>query len=258
MGEADPPKGAPAVLFSKDGGVALITLNRPERLNAINAALIDDLHAALLESLNDDAVRAIVLTGAGDRAFCSGDDLADAANGHPPDQIQKQAHKLQDISRLIMFGAKPVIAAVNGWAVGGGFEWVTNCDFIVWDEKARAFCPEASLGLTVTGGVTVLLAKMIGAGNATALLDHGIKVDAAQLNDWGLVDIVAPEKAALGQAMMTAAEVTGGHRTVAKRAASLAPRATIDAALDAEAEALIEAFAAPDISERLAAFGEQP
>jgi enoyl-CoA hydratase/carnithine racemase len=151
------------VLSSLNGaGVRTITLNRPDSLNAMNIQLIDDVASAFDDANLDPATRAIIFTGAG-RAFCAGDDRR--AHVHP--ESEEQAHDLvQAIQRAtiaIIMGAKPVVGAINGWAVGGGFEWAINCDFPIWGETAKGFFPEVSLNLFVTGAVTTLLPSMVGA-----------------------------------------------------------------------------------------------
>src|SRR4029077_1269707 len=107
-------------------GVWLITLNRPSRLNAIPAELLEDLNVALSSANQDPAIRAVVLTGAG-RAFCSGDDLKDFQSQSGSEQrVRAYIERIQDVSRSILFGDKPVIGAIHGWAVGGGLEWAIN------------------------------------------------------------------------------------------------------------------------------------
>lgn len=255
MHSATPTQDDLSVLCKKDGEVAVLILNRPQRLNAINRDMIAGLLEGLTRALDDPQVKAIIITGAGNRAFCSGDDLADSPADLSPTEIERQVARLQDISRLIMYGKKPVIAAVNGWAVGGGFEWVANCDLIVWDETARGFCPEASLGLSVTGGITVLLPAMIGAGNAEAMLKHGVKADAAQLADWGFADHIAPKDGALDLAKSLASEIIASGAHPRKRALALANKAVLEEALEVEARCLVEAFQQPGLKEKLAALG---
>jgi enoyl-CoA hydratase/carnithine racemase len=136
------------------GGVRIVTLNRPERLNAITPELLDDLVAALAAADGDPAVGAIVLAGAG-RAFCSGDDLKEFE-----DQLGTEAEVtayidwIQDVTRAMVLGGTPVVGAIQGWAVGGGLEWVINCDFAIAEEGTRFFFPEISWGVFVTGAVT--------------------------------------------------------------------------------------------------------
>ncbi|MCB1471552.1 MAG: enoyl-CoA hydratase/isomerase family protein, partial [Rhodobiaceae bacterium] len=128
-------------------GVAKISLNRPHRLNAILPELLDDLVAAFDDANADDGMRAIVLTGEG-RAFCSGDDLKDFES-QVSDEAGTTAYveRIQDVTRAMVYGAKPVVGAIRGWAVGGGLEWVINCDFAIAAQGTRFFFPEVSWGL---------------------------------------------------------------------------------------------------------------
>ena len=144
-----------------DGAVRTITLNRPASLNAMNRQLIDDVAAAFTDANLDDATRAIVLTGAG-RAFCAGDDRHEHVHPESEAQARDLVDAIQRATEAIVFGRCPVVGAINGWAVGGGFEWAINCDFPIWADSARAFFPEVSLNLFVTGAVTSLLPALVG------------------------------------------------------------------------------------------------
>ncbi|HUP10309.1 MAG TPA: enoyl-CoA hydratase/isomerase family protein, partial [Caldimonas sp.] len=119
------------VELATQGPVSLVTLDRPERLNAIGTALLADLHRALVVAQADPATGAIVLTGAG-RAFCAGDDLKEYADqAATPESVARTCDAIQQITRDIMFGPKLVVGAVHGYAVGGGFEWMLDCDLVV-------------------------------------------------------------------------------------------------------------------------------
>ena len=150
------------VLYEVSDAVATVTLNRPDRLNAINPQLLDELVGALKNANADPAVHVILLTGAG-RAFCAGDDLKefDSQVG-TEEETRAYIEKIQDVTRELCLNRKVIIGAVHGWAVGGGLEWVINCDFVVMADDARFFFPEISLGIFVTGGVTQLLTQQIG------------------------------------------------------------------------------------------------
>ncbi|MBM3526082.1 MAG: enoyl-CoA hydratase/isomerase family protein, partial [Alphaproteobacteria bacterium] len=195
--------------IDRDGPIAIVTLDRPERLNAISGALLADLSRALAGAHGDPAVAVIVLAGTG-RAFCAGDDLkefdaqsadAAAAAGH--------VRAIQGITRLLLGGEKPVIGAVHGYAVGGGFEWMLNCDLVVAADDLVAFFPEMELGAFVTGGVTHLLPQAIGHQCAMELLLLGERQSAARLHALGLVNRVVPRDEVLPTAVALARVVAG-------------------------------------------------
>ncbi|MGA1077286.1 MAG: enoyl-CoA hydratase/isomerase family protein, partial [Ilumatobacteraceae bacterium] len=194
-------------------GVRIITLNRPESLNAMNRQLIDDVAIAFDDANADPATSAIVFTGAG-RAFCAGDDRK--VHVHPESEAEAVdlVEAIQRATVAITFGAKPVVGAINGWAVGGGFEWAINCDFPIWAESARGFFPEVSLNLFVTGAVTSLLPALVGLNTAREMLFFGERYDAATLHRLGVAWRVVPDDRLL-------AEATG----VAERLAALPPLA---------------------------------
>ncbi|SEE69028.1 Enoyl-CoA hydratase/isomerase [Rhizobiales bacterium GAS191] len=167
-----------------EGGVRLIALNRPHRLNAIVPELLDDLIEAIDHANADEATGAIVLTGAG-RAFCAGDDLKEFASQVGEEPVTRAyIERIQDVTRAILFGDKPVIGAIRGWAVGGGLEWVINCDFAIAANETRFFFPEIGWGVFVTGGVTELLPRLVGLSKARELIMLGERFDADQARDW--------------------------------------------------------------------------
>ena len=170
------------VLSEVDGdGIRTITLNRPDSLNAMNRQLIDDVALAFDAANADEATRVIIFTGAG-RAFCAGDDRREHVHPETETQARDIVEAIQRATRAIVFGARPVVGAINGWAVGGGLEWAINCDFPIWSESARGFFPEVSLNLFVTGAVTSLLPALAGLNTAREMLFLGERYDAAALH----------------------------------------------------------------------------
>lgn len=228
----------PAVLSETDGPVRLVRLNRPAQRNAINPALATALLAALRAAEADPAVRAIVLAGEGP-AFCAGLDLRFAADCDEPamrDLVETQ----QAIARVLLTGHKPVVAAVQGYAVGGGFETALAADFVVAADTIQAWFPEADKGLFITGGITLLLPRLVGLSKARELALLGRRQDAAALLGLGLVhQVVAPHElrsAALALAHELAAKPAAGGLKQALNRFSLAD---LDAALTYEAAAAI-------------------
>jgi enoyl-CoA hydratase/carnithine racemase len=175
--------------------VRTVTLDRPERLNAIDMPMIVELEAALADAMADDAVNAILLRGAG-RSFCAGDDVNAqteiCARGEAA--VREQLVLLQRISEHLTLGSKPTVAAVRGWAVGAGFSWALNCDLSIWSEQAGGFLPEVAFGAFVSGGATLLLPQTIGRQRANQMLYRGLRVRAPQALDWGLASSVSPEE----------------------------------------------------------------
>jgi enoyl-CoA hydratase/carnithine racemase len=238
-------------------GVRVITLNRPQRLNAIVPELLEDLIAALQAADRDADIRAVVLTGAG-RAFCAGDDLKEFGS-QSRDEATTWAYieRIQDVTRVMVLGDTPVIGAIRGWAVGGGLEWVINCDVAVAAEGTRFFFPEIALGVFVTGGVTELLPRLVGLQRARELILLGERFDAAQARDWGLIRTVVPDDALMPEALALARRVAALppgpvrdlRRILARRAGG-----GLEAALAAETEATVRGFLDPATAARVAAF----
>jgi enoyl-CoA hydratase/carnithine racemase len=245
----------PSTVLSKQAnGVRTLVLNRPERLNAISVDLVEDLCVALSEALADQSSRVILLRGAG-RAFCSGDDLKDFGNQSRSEAVARKFLKdLQEVSRLIVLGEKVVIGAVHGWAVGGGFEWLVNCDIVFMAEGARCFFPETQFGMVVTGGVTALLPRMVGEQRARALMLSGERIDAARAYALGLAWRVVPEDRLFSEAQNFAerlSEMPARGLADTKRLSRRIDREAFETALKLEAEAVLEAFLDPGTAQRM-------
>ena len=237
-------------------GVRTLTLNRPGSLNAMNRALIADLARAVTDANACPATGAIVLTGAG-RAFCAGDDRREHV--HPQTEAEARAHveAIQSVTRALVLGEKPVVGAINGWAVGGGFEWALNCDFPIWADSARAFFPEVSLNVFVTGAVTSILPAIVGPLKAREMLCLGERYTAAELEACGVAWRVVPDDALMAEAQALAARLAAlpplSLRAM-KRVLTQAGGAAIARALDLETEATIACFLDPETTRRITAF----
>ena len=168
-------------------GVLTLTLNRPDKLNAIHRALSDALLDAVTAAASNPAVRVLLLRGAG-RSFCAGRDVSEA----PSDA---DLAGVQAVARALFTLPQPTVAAVQGWAVGAGLEWMLNTDLVIAAESGKFRLPEASLGVFVAGGLTATLAASIGSARAKALMLLGEPFDARQALDWGLLWRVVPDDA---------------------------------------------------------------
>jgi len=184
----------PTVLVEKrEDGIAVITINRPDKLNALNAAVIADLDEALAALDADAPVRGLIVTGAGEKAFVAGADIAELAQATPVEARGLALRGQAVFSRLERFRA-PVIAAINGFALGGGCELALACHIRIASEKARLGTPEVKLGLMCGYGGTQRLPRLVGRGRALEILLSGEMVGADEALRMGLVNrVVAPE-----------------------------------------------------------------
>jgi enoyl-CoA hydratase len=198
------------VTYHRQNKAGIITLNRPHRLNAINMELLNDFKKQIDTAMRDDSVQTVILTGEG-RAFCAGEDLKETAAGKDLDQWIKEAEGLQSIQRGMMDLGKPIIAAVAGYAVGGGCEFAMGCDMRIAAESAVFGFPETGVGLTVTNAGTKLLTHLVGLGKAKELIFTGEFIEAHEALRIGLVNKVVPDEDLLAAAMAMAETLS--HRS---------------------------------------------
>lgn len=248
------------VLTRREGSVLVVTLNRPERLNAVSLPLYRALDHALEEAEAGGDVRAVVLTGAG-RAFCVGADLKAHGEG-PPSGEQRRAYveTAQRVNLRIQSGPLPVVAAVNGHAIGAGLELALSADLMLVAEDAKLRFPEVALGTFVGGGVSYTLAERVGILKARELLYFGDFLLGREAEEIGLANRALPR----GQVPSTALEWADrlsrhAPRSLAAAKRLVGPAGTIprEEALAREGEALLEIFGTRDWAEGVAAFHEE-
>jgi enoyl-CoA hydratase len=179
------------VLYEKKGAIAYVTLNRPKVLNALNQRTWEELRAAFEDARDDAQVRGIIVTGAGDKAFAAGADISELAQSTAV-EAQTGSSYGQEVLNLLETLGKPVIAAVNGFALGGGCETALACTIRVASENAKFGVPEVSLGLIPGGGGTQRLPRLVGKGRALQLILSGAMIGAEEAYRIGLVNEVVP------------------------------------------------------------------
>lgn len=248
------------VLSECRDGVATLTLNRPERLNAINDALVQALRKELSVALADDETKAIVLAGAG-RAFCSGDDLEDfPAQSQTEDIARRYLEDLQDVTRLMVMGEKMVVGAVQGWAVGGGLEWAIDCDLLLLAEGTRLTFPEVKWGMIPTGGITQILPRKIGLPRAQELILFGEVIDAKSAQGMGLAWKVVPGGRLLEEAQACARRIAALPQHAVrnlKKALARSAYLPLEDVMAVEVEAVTKSFIDPATAARVADFRKQ-
>ncbi|HLV99953.1 MAG TPA: enoyl-CoA hydratase/isomerase family protein [Ktedonobacterales bacterium] len=250
--------GDDLVVFERRGPAAVIRINREQKLNALNRPIFDALKGLLDQVAADDSLHAAILTGTG-RAFCAGADIGEywrqdlAAFA----EFQRLGRELHD---RIEKHPKPIIAAVNGFAFGGGFELALACDLIVASERAQFGLPELSLGLVPGGGGTQRLPRLIGRYRAKQVLLTGRKLTAREAEEWGVVAAVVPA----GEEVSAAEALVGDMARLAPQAVRMGKRlinegvdAALETALSYEQQALIALYATHDGQEGVAAFMEK-
>jgi enoyl-CoA hydratase len=196
------------LLLAREAAVAVVTINRPQVLNALNVPALDDLRRAIADLTDDDSVRAVIVTGAGEKAFVAGADISELA-GQRPSESRDHARRGQHVFDLIERMGKPVIAAINGFALGGGCELAMACTFRLAAENARLGQPEINLGLIPGFAGTQRLARLVGRSVALDLLLTGRQVTADEALRIGLVDRVVAGTDVMRDARALAAELAG-------------------------------------------------
>ena len=244
------------VAVEVDGRVVVVTLNRPAKLNAVTPEMSKEL-TRLAHALNDDdSVRAIVLTGAGERAFCAGSDIRTLDEYSTPWEFRNRVDYCDALREV----RKPVIAAINGYAFGGGVETAMICDIRLASDNAQFAASEIKLGWIGGGGMSAFLAHSAGASNAALMLLTGDPIDASTALSWGLVSEVHPQNALLDRARELAAAIASRPPIAAQTAkANLRAAFTMpfDDAMRYERDLQTICFATADAAEGRAAFTEK-
>ncbi|MFI7228273.1 enoyl-CoA hydratase/isomerase family protein [Nonomuraea angiospora] len=244
------------VLIDVDGPVAVVTLNRPAKLNAITPDMAAALRACLSRVDADPAIRVAVLTGAGERSFCVGSDIRELDEYATPWEFRNRG----DYGDAVRALRKPIIAAVNGYAYGGGLELAMACDIRLAAETATFAAPEIKLGWIGGSGQSALLAHSVGPGNAATMLLTGDPIDAARAQSWGLVTDVFPQEKLVPAALELAATIAKRPPIAAQTAKANLKAAysmPLDQAIQYERDLQTVCFATQDAAEGRAAFAER-
>jgi enoyl-CoA hydratase len=246
------------LLLDIDGRIATISVNRPDKRNALNAAVRREIVAALDSLRTNDDVRVIIFTGVGDRAFIAGADIGEFAQRTALEQ--RETMQGRPVFDEIAACAKPTIAMINGFALGGGCELALACDIRIAARSAKLGQPEIKLGIIPGGGGTQRLPRLVGAGRALRLILTGDLIDAEEAHRIGLIDLLVDDnelKARTTQVAQTIAAHSPVALRLAKAAVSAAYEAPLSAGLALERELFITAFGSEDKREGMAAFLEK-
>lgn len=254
-------EGDSPILFDMEGAVAIVRLNRPKQLNVLNVPLARGLVAALDVAAENEAIRAVVLSGTG-RSFCAGGDLSlfHGDLSAAPQAAEELIGLFHTALRGIALMPKPVIAAVHGPVAGGGFSLAVGCDLVVASEDASFLSAYTKLGTSPDGGLTSTLTQLIGRRRALDMILTNERIDAKTALAWGLVNRVVPageaEAAAiaLGRTFETASAAT---TAAVKRLVGEATHASFDAQLDAEEASFVTRAGTADFREGIGAFIER-
>ncbi len=244
------------IQIERDGSVAIITLNRPEKLNSVTPAMSDALVASVSDMNTDDSVRCVILTGAGDRAFCAGSDIK-MLNDYSTAWNFRNRPDYCDAIRALL---KPSIAAINGYAFGGGLETAMACDIRIASPNASFAAPEIKLGWIGGGGMATHLTHSIGRSNAALMIMTGDPIDALVAEKWGLISRVANIDSLMSEALAIAKTIAS-RAPIAAETAKINLRAalsmSIEDAITYERDLQTICFATQDAKEGRLAFAEK-
>jgi len=246
------------LLLERRGRVAIITINRPQKLNALNIQTRAEGAAALDELREDNEVRVVVITGAGEKAFVAGADIAEFEGRTAV--TQRDVMTARSLFTAVDTFPKPVIAMINGFCLGGGCELALSCDIRVASETARFGQPEINLGIIPGGGGTQRLTRLVGEGKAMELILTGDMIDAQHAFNLGLVNLVVPAADLEAKTMELAnriAEKSPVALRMAKEAVKTAARSSLDEGLRREIDLFALTFSSADKDEGVRAFLEK-
>lgn len=247
------------ILFNVAEGVALITFNRPKVLNAMNSEVITELADALKICKKDDSIKALILTGAGEKAFVAGADISQMQNSSLV-EILKLMESGQDTLRMLETMGKPSIAAVNGFALGGGTEIALACDIRIAAENAVFGQPEILIGIIPGWGGTQRLPRLVGMGIAKELILSGSQINAKRAYEIGLVNKVVPATELISEAVKFAKKLTqlpAFALKMAKNSINYGFDLPLDNAIKLELGSIAQCFSTQDQKEGMKAFLEK-
>lgn len=250
------PKHYESLIVKKEDGIGWITLNRPHRLNTLTGDMVDEMHSVLDDFEADKEVKCIVITGAGDKAFSAGADVTAFQGLTPATAVEASAKGQALYSRLEKI-SKPVIASLNGYALGGGLEMAIACDFRLASENAEMGQTESNLGLIPGWGGTQRLVRIIGLPKAKELIMLGNRITAEEAARIGLVTKVVPKAKLQEETVALARKLADGAPValrLAKEAINFGTQVPLDIGLKLEAEAFGIAFSTKDVMEGVSAF----
>ena len=243
------------VLREDHGRVAVLTVNRPEAMNALNQQVRDRMLEHLEAIETDDAIGAIVITGQGEKAFIAGADIKEFEGRSPFDQ--REAMASPRVFDVMATYPKPVIAMINGYCLGGGCELSMSCDIRIASEKAKLGQPEINLGLIPGGGGTQRLPRLVGMGHAMRLILTGDMIPAAEAKEIGLVEMVVPAEELREKTLALATKIASMSPItlrVAKEALRASERLAIEEGLLYERDLFCLCFSTEDMAEGVDAF----
>lgn len=246
------------VLIDREGRVAILTIHRPDKLNALNEEVRVELLAALAAIETDDTVGVVVITGSGEKSFIAGADIGEFAGRSPFDQ--RFAMRSPRIFDIMASFPKPVIAMINGFCLGGGCELSMSCDLRIASEKARFGQPEINLGLIPGGGGTQRMPRLVGMGQAMRLILSGDMIPAAEAKEIGLVDLVFPPEELRAKTLELAQKIASKSPLtlkVAKEAMRASEKLAIEDGIAYERDLFCLCFSSKDKEEGVAAFLEK-
>jgi len=243
------------ILQEREGRVAILTINRPDKMNALNQAVRDSMLEILGQIESDDSVGAIVITGAGEKSFVAGADIGEFDGRSPFDQ--REAMRFPRVFDIMANFPKPVIAMINGFCLGGGCEMAMSCDIRVASAKARFGQPEINLGLIPGGGGTQRMPRIVGMGQAMRLILSGDMIFADEAKEIGLADMVFPPEELREKTLELAQKIAARSPLtlrVAKEAMRASERMSIEDGILYERDLFCLCFSSEDKAEGVDAF----
>lgn len=243
--------------IDSENNITIINLNRPQSLNALNKKLLDELSHFLDEAKNDPSIRVLILTGSGEKSFVAGADIKEFSNFDGPQGELLAREGQEKVFNKIENFPKPIIAAVNGFALGGGLELAMACHFRIASDNAKLGLPEVTLGLIPGYGGTQRLPKLVGKGRAAQMIFTAEMISAQRAYEIGLVNEVVSQQELLDRAKSIAGKISLNSPVAISKAIRVINLNDTDKGFDAEIKAFGELFEESDFKEGVNAFLEK-